>query len=425
MSKIFISYRRDDSGYVADSIYKRLCQDFDPEAVFFDVEGMPLGVEWDIYLRERVQECAVMLVVIGKHWLDMRDPVTDIRRLDQPTDFVRYEIETALARGIPLIPLFLDGMTGLPENRLPASIQRLAKRQGIEVRRLPYFEYDMSRLVTSLTELIGYMSKGETPDPHKLERSHSNVKLSRSPDRDFLPRPFDWIEIPGKDYGIAKYPITNAQFKLFIDAGGYSTKEWWTNAGWESRSKGWIWDDRDRDWVETNLSWKQPRYWTDPKWNRPDHPVVGVSWFEAVAYCNWLSSKLAVNIVLPSEDQWQYAAQGKDGRNYPWGDDWDCNKCNNSVKPCSSNYTTPVQHYEGKGDSPFGVVDMAGNIWEWCVTDYNRSTNDIHVSAISPVLKGGAWKVDNAGSFRCDFRGRYSPRSRDPYRGFRLVYTLG
>ena len=114
-----------------------------------------------------------------------------------------------------------------------------------------------------------------------------------------LPAPFAWIDIPGKGYSMAKYPITSAQFAKFIEADGYNQKKWWTDAGWSQREKD---------------KWTEPRYWQDTKWNGLEQPIVGVSWYEAVAFCLWMGDK----IMLPTEDQWQYAAKGDDSRDYPW-----------------------------------------------------------------------------------------------------------
>jgi formylglycine-generating enzyme required for sulfatase activity len=82
--------------------------------------------------------------------------------------------------------------------------------------------------------------------------------------------------------------------------------------------------------------------------------------------------------------------------------------------------TTSVRQYEGKGDSPFGVVDMAGNVWEWCLTDYNNKTNDRNSSATNRVLRGGSWGYVNAGNFRCDVRSGYFPHLRGFNLGFRV-----
>jgi hypothetical protein len=227
-----------------------------------------------------------------------------------------------------------------------------------------------------------------------------------------LPAPFAWIDIPGstgktwKDapYKIGKYPVTNAQFKLFVDAEGYGERRWWTEAGWEERQKE---------------GWTQPRYWRDSKWNGVEQPVVGVSWYETVAFCLWLSEVTGESIVLPTGYQWIYAAQGDDGRAYPWGNDWNCKKCNNSVPPCKSSVTTPVRQYEGKGDSPFGVVDMSGNVGEWCLSDKYAQRNYIQVKIC--WLCGGSWNSSGMGDFRFD-----DPKPSDLHHrfknwGFRLA----
>lgn len=252
---------------------------------------------------------------------------------------------------------------------------------------------------------------------------------------ELLPKPFAWIEIPtgqvtliipnivnytaqGKAvvtdevpaYAIAKYPVTNAQFALFMEAGGYQQPRWWTEAGWQQR--------------EAN-SWTEPYYWQDRQWNSTNHPVVGVSWYEAVAYCNWLSEMTGEHIMLPTEQQWQRAVQGDDGRIYPWGNEWDCQRCNNSVNPCSSNQTTPVTAYEGKhkGDSSFGVVDMTGNVWEWCSTTF-ETTSPEYAERDFRVIRGGAWDYDDVEEFLVENRGRGDALWRSFSIGFRLVYSL-
>jgi formylglycine-generating enzyme required for sulfatase activity len=213
------------------------------------------------------------------------------------------------------------------------------------------------------------------------------------------------LTIPTERYWIGRYPVTNAQFARFIDAGGYKELRWWTTAGWAARQRN---------------GWTQPRYWTDRRFNGPEQPVVGVSWYEVVAFCLWLSEVTGEPIHLPTEAQWQYAAQGGDGRAYPWGNDWDCKRCNNSVGACSSDRTTPVRAYEGKGDSPFGVVDMAGNVWEWCLTGDPDRSEDIHSDSANRVLRGGSWLSEDADRFRCDFRYWFNPGNWHFVGGFRV-----
>jgi len=255
---------------------------------------------------------------------------------------------------------------------------------------------------------------------------------------DILPGPFAWIEIPrGKtllvytDWGyeaievevqpfaIAKYPVTNAQFAKFIEAGGYRERKWWTDAGWRAREEGWNYDEYS--WMPSGTPWTEPRYWNDSKWNGADQPVVGVSWYEAVAFCLWLSDVTGEDIMLPTEEQWQYAAQGDDDRAFPWGNAWGGRRCNCSVDRYGSKGTTPVTHYEGKGDSYFGVVDMAGNVEEWCLTDYYNKTNDVNSTALERVLRGGSRYGNCTGNFRCDFRDASTPFSGLRYGGFRFA----
>jgi len=234
---------------------------------------------------------------------------------------------------------------------------------------------------------------------------------------DLMPPPFAWIEIPKKGYSIAKYPITNAQFAKFIEADGYKNQQWWTKEGWQKRQEGWHYDG---GWKASGKAWTQPRFWTDSKWNGTEHPVVGVSWYEAIAFCLWMSDTTRENIMLPTEDQWQYAAQSDDGRDYPWGKKWDASRCNNNVDSKGIGKTTPVRQYEGKGDSPFGVVDMAGNVWEWCLTDYGNKTNDINSSATDRVLRGGSWNDFDSDLFRCDDRFGNYPHGGSKTLGFRV-----
>jgi formylglycine-generating enzyme required for sulfatase activity len=286
------------------------------------------------------------------------------------------------------------------------------------------------------------------PKPAPVSPPPPAPKPAKPRSANVLPAPFAWVDIPAgkvslvntwdddskvylkKDkpqtfdvaaFKLAKYPLTNAQFKLFVDAGGYREKRWWTAAGWEAKLKGWAW--KGSEYMETNQPWTEPRYWQDAKWNTPDQPVVGVSWYESVAFCQWLSEQTGEKIMLPTEQQWQFAAQGQEGRVYPWGKDWDGTRCNNSVKPQDSNVTTPVRQFEGKGDSPFGIVDMAGNVWEWCLTDYEQGTQDINSNATYRVLRGGSWINYSSDYFRCVFRLRNDPHNGGDDRGLRLALS--
>jgi formylglycine-generating enzyme required for sulfatase activity len=148
--------------------------------------------------------------------------------------------------------------------------------------------------------------------------------------------------------------------------------------------------------------------------------VVGVSWYEAVAFCHWLSAASGEKIALPTEQQWQRAAQGDDGRAFPWGNTWDAGKCNNNVDKKGIGRTTPVTAYPG-GSSPFGVFDLSGNVWEWCLTSYAEESNDVNIEAEYRVLRGGSWNDDDIDVFRAPSRDRNYPNGRNGNWGFRCA----
>jgi hypothetical protein len=151
---IFLSYRRADSADITGRIYDRLVDEFGRALIFKDVDSIPLGTDFKEYLDRKVGECRVLLAVIGDRWVDADDP-DGKRRLDDPADFVRVEIESALARGIPVIPLLVRGAPMPVEEMLPVSLRGLVYRNGIQIRPDPDFHRDMDRLISSLNEFIG------------------------------------------------------------------------------------------------------------------------------------------------------------------------------------------------------------------------------------------------------------------------------
>ncbi|MBZ0296137.1 MAG: formylglycine-generating enzyme family protein [Anaerolineae bacterium] len=237
-----------------------------------------------------------------------------------------------------------------------------------------------------------------------------------------LPPPFDWVEIPGgavtltmrggylaqattvdvAPFIIAKYPVTNAQYQVFIDAeDGYANPQWWDYS-------------RDaRDWRTENQEVTVLPFGGD------DAPRTHVTWYEAVAFCRWLSARSELALRLPSEAEWQRAAQGDDGRAYPWGNEWDADRCRNNANAQSIG-TGPVQTHEGMGDSPFGVVDMVGNVWEWTTTNWSTGENDLYGDGVR-VLRGGSWFDNVISAFAVTARSSWNPELPSDTRGFRLV----
>ena len=147
---IFISYRRADSADVTGRIYDHLVEHFGEEAIFKDVDSIPLGVGFREYLSESVARCNVFLAIIGRRWLVEE---SGERRIDSPTDFVRIEIESALQRKIPVVPLLVQGAGMPPETELPDSLKPLVYRNATQIRPDPDFHHDISRLIHALEEL--------------------------------------------------------------------------------------------------------------------------------------------------------------------------------------------------------------------------------------------------------------------------------
>lgn len=192
-------------------------------------------------------------------------------------------------------------------------------------------------------------------------------------------------------FWISKYPVTNLQFQAFVHDGGYS-EQWhhcWSKAGWRM--------EHGRD--------APKRY--GGAYDLPNHPVVGVNWYEAQAFCNWLSAKLGQPVRLPTEAEWEKAARGTDGRRYPWAGELTAEHANWAETGIG---TTSAVGIFPRGASPYGVLDMAGNVWEWTSSlyqDYSYDPNDDgheNPEATSyRVLRGGSF--DSRGNFvRCAVR---------------------
>lgn len=149
--KIFISYRRSDSADVTGRIYDRLIEQFGKSAIFKDVDSIPPGIDFREHLGKAVAKCKIFLVVIGDQWLEVTD-AKGKKRLQDPDDFVRIEVESALNRDIPIIPLLVRGIAMPAEAKLPRSLRKLVYRNGIPIRSDPDFHGDMDRLIDAISD---------------------------------------------------------------------------------------------------------------------------------------------------------------------------------------------------------------------------------------------------------------------------------
>jgi hypothetical protein len=203
------------------------------------------------------------------------------------------------------------------------------------------------------------------------------------------------IDVP---FRLSRYPVTNSQYRAFIEAGGYLEQAYWSDAGW-----AWL--------QQTGVI--QPVYWDERRWNGPSQPVVGVSSWEAEACCRWAGGR------LPTEQEWEAAARCPDGCTYPWGDDWEDGICNSDETGLDE--TSTVGLFPRSHQRELGITDMAGNVWEWC-DSYYEDRGDRDGVGVSRVLRGGAFGGPS-GDLRCSDRGWYGPGDRGRYRfiGFRCV----
>jgi iron(II)-dependent oxidoreductase len=202
------------------------------------------------------------------------------------------------------------------------------------------------------------------------------------------------------DFYIDKYEVTNAQYEQFMEATEHRAPKYWGNEEYK-------------------------------EFNQPDHPVVGVSWHDAVAYAAWAGKR------LPTEAEWEKAARGTDGRKYPWGNEWDSSKCNSKDSNDGYEYTAPVDRRfpsfpSGASPYAYGVMDMAGNVWELCADWYDnkyyrqspKKNPKGPDSGSMRVLRGGAWIHSTTYFLRCAFRYSYGPTSTDDFVGFRCAQDL-
>jgi hypothetical protein len=238
--------------------------------------------------------------------------------------------------------------------------------------------------------------------------------------RDGLPE-IDWVEIRPADPGgpsgasgaigqarrIARYPITNAQYLAFTDAADYDSAAWW------------------REGVEA----PEP---AAPQWDQPNRPRIQVAWVESLAFCRWLTARYRSagligadeSIRLPTEAEWERAATGGDGREYPWGDGYRVGHANvdetyGGSGPHNLGQTTAVGLYP-QGASPTGLIDVAGNVWEWCLNKYDDPDDTDTQGRDLRSLRGGSWLADPALARAADRDGVVADGRRGAV-GFRVV----
>jgi formylglycine-generating enzyme required for sulfatase activity len=334
------------------------------EEIAWALDVLKQTPEGAIYLiPARLEECEVPDRLADLHWVDLFEP-DGFEYLKRSLD---YELGKRQAASPP------ERAKPRPAKRKPSDE---VKPKRDEVKQAPAitarqpFEPELI-LIPAGEFLMG-------SDPQKDRKAFEDEK------------PQHTLYLP--DYSIAKTPVTNAEYLPFVEATGREAPKHW-QAG-------------------------------KPPTGKERHPVVYVFWRDAMAYCRWLAEVTGRAYRLPSEAEWEKAARGADGRIFPGGDEWDRERCNSREDGLRD--TTRVGRYSPGGDSPYGCVDMVGNVWEWCRSLYEPYPYDPNDGREDPeaagtrVLRGGSW-LNNENDLRAAVRSGDGPRSSTNYRGFRVV----
>ncbi len=416
---VFVSYSRKDQAYARKLANEFRRRDFE---VWMD-DRIDYGDRWWRTIVQAIRTCAAFVVVM----------TPDSER----SEWVEREVMLTLDEEKPLFPLLLRGKKNpLVGNRHYADVtdgqmppQDFYDRLGQVLRALGVLESTpLERESVRPTRQAPLpVVEPEAVRPAVMERSQPfEPEMILIPAGEFLmgsdPRkdkradddeqPQHTLYLP--DYYLAKTPVTQAQYAAFVQATGHRAPN-------------------------VNENWAEPYNWSrsTPPRGKENHPVVLVSWRDAVAYCNWLAEITGKLYRLPSEAEWEKGARGSDGRIYPWGNRWDAKRCNTSEGGKVG--TTPVGAYP-QGASPDGLLDMAGNVWEWTRSlwgedlskpsfRYPYDTADGRESLDAPngigrVLRGGSWHYGRRGA-RCACRDRSNPDLRNRIVGFRVSASPG
>lgn len=392
--KIFISYRRADSTYLIGRIRDRLINVFGDESVFRDLDDIPAGVDFSAVLEKETNECDVMLVVIGLLWVGITDSQGN-KRLFDANDYTRIEVETGLKRlgqgGTTVIPvLVMNAATPSPQE-IPESLGQLTFQNAISIRNDPDFNHDMERLIRDIKRSLGKAEQVISVqyfEPETIHISEGQFWMGCNLG-DGIPAhetPQHEVSLPA--YRIGKYPLTNAQYEEFI------------------RQTGTL--------VAPSMGWDGQRVPAGSE----NYPVIGVTWFEALAYCQWLSEKTGRKYSLPNEAQWEKVCRGGNKTFYPWGDEFDSQRCNHG----RSN-VAPVDAHPAQNE--YGCFDLVGNVRQWTCTLWGEKRiapdpryaypwkddrrNDLNASRqVRRVVRGSSMK-DDVALLRCSVRSGQAP----------------
>ncbi len=451
---IFVGYRRDDTADVAGRIFDALEARFGRDRVFKDVDNIPVGANFGDYIKTILPRCRVALILMGPHWIGAQDRAGR-RRLEDPDDWVRVEIETALATpGLQVVPVLVNGAQMPRPDELPTSLQPLLQLNAAVIRRDPDFRHDIDRLGTALRasvrtglldlgavgrKQVEHSVRAQTSSQPETEPSTGSRKVGLwfgvvglaalagvslfafAPLSDFL------ASTRGAAPAIESGTVSTSVLQNSADRNGQPFRDCETlcpemvivpSGSFTMGS-----DDASRDADEhpahivTIARFAVAKYETtfaewdacadagvcnavsDGNWGRGNNPVINVSWADAQTYVRWLSQRTGKAYRLLSEAEWEYVASGSTRTRFWWGD---ANPSCGAAAPNGANFhpcnrrTTPVGSYAA---NPYGLYDVHGNVFEWVQDCYG-----LHYAVAPPdgaafessncrtrVVRGGTW----------------------------------
>ncbi|MCI0549489.1 MAG: SUMF1/EgtB/PvdO family nonheme iron enzyme, partial [Anaerolineae bacterium] len=392
--KIFISYRRADSTYLIGRIRDRLMTAFGEQSVFRDLDDIPAGVDFRTVLEKETNGCNIMLVVIGPQWAGIADTKGN-KRLFDPGDYTRIEVETGLKRltenRATVFPVLVMNAPMPSAQDLPESLSQLTFQNAISIRNDPDFNNDIEKLIRDIRYSRGYAEEDisiEHFEPKTIYVAEGPFWMG-SPAGEGIPdyeTPQHEVSLPA--YRIGKYPVTNAEYEVFIHDTGRLVKP---SMGWDGQR---VPDGHEK------------------------HPVAGVTWYEALAYCQWLTEKTGRRYMLPNEAQWEKACRGGNNTIFPWGEEFDPKRSNHGCSTLAAVDAYPAQN-------EFGGFDFVGNVRQWTCTLWGEKRltpdpkytypwqddrrNDLNANRqIRRVVRGSSMKDDRS-LLRCSARSGQAP----------------
>lgn len=420
--KIFISYRRADHADFVERIRDWFVVRYQRDHVFMDFDTIPPFVRFADFIRQKIHEADVVVAIIGPRWLE----ILQERLAHDEEDFVPIELALALQAHKLVAPICIQDAPMPRRQDLPPDLQPLTDVNAVWLESGRQFLDNIERVMDALEQALRWREdtprQERTPHPEDVHRPKPRVGQATQRLLDAIkdgalsatdraaaagglaktgdPRPgigvwedgvpdIDWVAIPSGEFiyqegeklvlprfYIARYPVTRVQFQAFIDdPAGYRAVEWW---------EGLV----------------RPLYPPAISPGPENEPVTGVTWYEALAFCRWLTARLEYSdaVTLPTEFQWEKAARGIDGRRFPWGNDYHAGYAN--LNEPSSSVLIALNRLAAVGIfpqsiSPYGVHDLLGNVMEWCLDDNTGES-------LRRVVRGASWltPADEASAVR-------------------------